>query len=106
MENVNFSKKIIGEYKSKAWAIKVFEKMELNEDSDGEVLVKAIFESSNNLFYPGFLAYAEVDLDTLKGVYMISESDDQFNLIPYELAKDYLKKDATTLEPFTYTTLS
>ena len=39
------------------------------------------------------------------GAYLISEKEDQFELIPYELAQPYTNKSESDLIPFKYRTL-
>lgn len=97
----DFSKKIIGGYKRKKWAERVFDKMSIVMEEDGELIKKGLLSAQDSTYFPVFLAF-ETGKETLKGVYFISESEDQYNLIPYELAKEFLTKKAEELEPFSY----
>lgn len=94
---MKFSRKIIGSYKRKGWAVKYLENIQ--DDTDGEelgTLKKAVLEANNNTFFPVFM---EFNGEELVAVYFISEDEEQINLIPHELARPIL---GDGVEPFKY----
>ncbi|WML46119.1 hypothetical protein [Neobacillus sp. PS3-40] len=100
--------KIIGGYKKQGWAIKVLDKTgneAVEVEEDGTVTAKAVLESSDNSYYPAFIHIDVKQKGQIVGVYFISEKKDQFDLIPFELAKEFIEKEEKDLIPFKYRTL-
>jgi hypothetical protein len=101
--------KIIGGYKRQGWAQKALEKTEnsdLEKEPKGFVTAKAILEAKDGSYYPAFLLIDTKKSGRIKDAFFLSETDDQFNLIPLELALDYIGKDKEELMPFRYRTLA
>lgn len=100
--------KIIGGYKKQGWAVKVLDKIS-NESIEMEenliVTAKAVLEAKDLTYYPAFLTLDMSNKGQIIGAYFISEKEDQFELIPFELAKEFIGKPQTELLPFKYRTL-
>ncbi|MCL6584931.1 MAG: hypothetical protein K6T72_00175 [Anoxybacillus sp.] len=101
--------KLIGGYKKQGWAVKILEKIE-NEDveteGDGLVTAKAVLEANDGTYYPAFLTLNLSNKGQIVGLYLMAENKEQFDLIPFELAKPFLHKDDKELLPFRYRTLA
>ncbi|MFB6469533.1 hypothetical protein ACE38V_22630 [Cytobacillus sp. Hz8] len=100
--------KVIGGYKKQGWAVKVLENIS-NESIEFEendtVTAKSILLANNETYYPAFLTLDLKNQGQMIGAYLISEDDDQYNLIPFEIAKDFLNKTDKELLPLKYRTL-
>lgn len=100
--------KIIGGYKKQGWAVKALEKIEndaVEYEEDGTVTAKAVLESHDESYYPAFLHLDIKEQGQIIGAYFISETKDQFDLIPFEIAKEFIDKEEKDLIPFKYRTL-
>lgn len=103
----NTPPKIIGGYKKQGWAIKVLDKTS-NESIEAEsdtITAKAVLEASDGTYYPAFLTLDMNNNGQFAGAYLLAEDEDQFNLIPYEIAKEFVQKPESDLIPFKYRTL-
>lgn len=101
--------KLIGGYKKQGWAVKVLEKIDnadVEEEEDNVVIAKAVLEARDGTYYPAFLSIDLSQQGKIVGVYLIAENKDQFDLIPFELAKAFLDKPEEALIPFRYRTLA
>lgn len=100
--------KVIGGYKKQGWAVKMLENIS-NESIEFEendtVTAKSILLANNETYYPAFLTLDLKNQGQVIGAYLISEDDDQYNLIPFEIAKDFLNKTDKELLPLKYRTL-
>lgn len=107
----NFKKhppKIIGGYKKSGWALKVLEKIsnEATEtEMDGTITAKAILEAKDLTYYPAFLTIDKNKNGQILGAYLLSEKAEQFELLPFEMVKEFLGKPEEELTPFRYRTL-
>ncbi|WP_053368298.1 hypothetical protein [Bacillus sp. FJAT-27245] len=100
--------KIIGGYKKQGWAVKALEKISnepLEVEEDGTITAKAVLESSDLSYYPAFLNLDPKQSGKILGVYFIAESQDQYDLIPFELAMKFLDKQEGELLPLKYRTI-
>jgi hypothetical protein len=100
--------KIIGSYKKQGWAIKTLDKIgneSVEVEEDGTVTAKAVLESKDESYFPAFLHLDIHNKGQIIGVYLVAENEDQFDLIPFEIAKEFLGKDINQLTPFKYRTL-
>lgn len=101
--------KIIGGYKRQGWAQKTLDKT-VNEDIEQEpkgfVTAKAILEANDGSYYPAFLLIDTKKSGKIKDAFFLSETQDQFHLIPLELALEFIDKEANELMPFRYRTLA
>ncbi|WP_163099349.1 hypothetical protein [Peribacillus alkalitolerans] len=99
--------KFIGGYKKQGWAIKALEKIsdEEVEESTDNVTVKGILEAKDGSFYPAFLTLDLTQKGLVSGIYLLAEDEDQFNLIPFEIAKEVMDKSEGDLIPFKYRTM-
>ncbi|PLT31040.1 hypothetical protein [Peribacillus deserti] len=101
--------KIIGGYKKPGWALKVLEKISndsVEHEPDGSsVTAKAILEASDQTYYPAFLTLDMSKKGQVAGAYFISEKNEEFELLPFEIAKEFIKKEEAELTPFKYRTL-
>ena len=100
--------KIIGGYKRQGWAIKVLDKIEneaVEAEEDGSITAKAVLESNDKCYYPAFLNLDLEHKGQIIGAYFIAEDKDQFDLIPFEIAKEFIEKEEKDLIPFKYRTL-
>ncbi|KXG08333.1 hypothetical protein AT864_03371 [Anoxybacillus sp. P3H1B] len=101
--------KLIGGYKKQGWAIKVLEKIsnhDLEEEGNGLITAKAVLEAKDKTYYPAFLTLDILKKGMIVGLYFIAENKEQFDLIPFELAKRFLNKPENDLLPFRYRTLA
>ncbi|WP_409299388.1 hypothetical protein V1498_20195 [Peribacillus sp. SCS-26] len=101
--------KIIGGYKKPGWALKVLDKIS-NDAAEYEadrsaVTAKAILEAADGTYYPAFLTLDLNNGGQIAGAYFISEKNEQFELLPFELAKEFIPKEESGLTPFKYRTL-
>ncbi len=100
--------KYIGDYKRRGWAENIFKKMSNNSvevEENGTTMSEAILQANDGTFYPAFISLTPLgDI----GVYFIIEgtSKDEYNLVPYELIRNYLGKTDEQLLPFQYTLLT
>ena len=107
----NFKKhppKIIGGYKKPGWALKVLDKTSNDSteiEPDGTITAKAILEAKDLTYYPAFLTIDTSKKGQIVGAYLLSEKAEQFELLPFELAKDFVGKAESELTPFRYRTL-
>lgn len=99
--------KFIGGYKKQGWAIKVLDKImdELLEEDQEVVTVKAVLEAKDGTYYPAFLSLDMKNKGQIAGIYLLAEEEEQFNLIPFEIAKELMAKPENELVPFKYRTL-
>ncbi|MFJ8257621.1 hypothetical protein ACIQ4Z_10160 [Peribacillus asahii] len=100
--------KIIGGYKKQGWAIKALEKISnpaVEEEENNLITAKAVLKAKDETYYPAFVTLDMTNNGQVVGVYLISEKEEQFELIPYELAQPFTDKSETELIPFTYRTL-
>jgi hypothetical protein len=100
--------KIIGGYKKQGWASKILEKISndpIEKEEDGTITAKAILEANNNTYYPSFLNIDLSQKGKVAGIYFIAENEDQFDLIPFEIGKSFLKISEDALLPLKYRTL-
>ncbi|CAH0345162.1 hypothetical protein [Bacillus sp. CECT 9360] len=103
----NTPPKIIGGYKKPGWAIKALEKTS-NESTEAEnnmITAKSVLEANDGTYYPAFLVLDMNNKGQLAGAYFLAEEEDQFSLIPYEIAKEFIQKKESELTPFKYRTL-
>lgn len=100
--------KIIGGYKKQGWAVKALDKI-INDaieiEEDGTITAKAVLESSDLSYYPAFINVDLKNKGQILEVYFIAESKDQYDLIPFELAKEFIDKKDGDLLPFKYRTI-
>ncbi|MED3549858.1 hypothetical protein [Cytobacillus praedii] len=100
--------KIIGGYKRQGWAQKALDKTEnedIEQEKKGFITAKAILEAKDGSYYPAFLLIDTKKSGRIKDAFFLSEAQEQFNLIPLELALEYMDKDTSDLMPFRYRTL-
>ncbi|WNS75126.1 hypothetical protein RRV45_19955 [Bacillus sp. DTU_2020_1000418_1_SI_GHA_SEK_038] len=100
--------KIIGGYKRQGWAQKTLDKTandDIEQEPKGFVTAKAILEANDGSYYPAFLLIDTKKSGKIKDAFFLSEVEDQFHLIPLELALEFIDKDASELMPFRYRTL-
>ena len=100
--------KIIGGYKRQGWAQKTLDKIEnadIEQEPKGFVTAKAILEANDGSYYPAFLLIDTKKSGKIKDAFFLSEEQEQFNLIPLELALEFIDKEANDLMPFRYRTL-
>ncbi|MGP4078990.1 hypothetical protein ACTWQL_03680 [Pseudalkalibacillus sp. R45] len=90
--------KIIGKYKKKGWAINLIKKVELSDTKD-EKLVKGLLQANDDTYYPAVLGLSGSEV---VGIYFVSEEKEYFQLIPQQIALEFLGND---LLPFKYWTL-
>ncbi|QOR66302.1 hypothetical protein IM538_21470 [Cytobacillus suaedae] len=99
---------IIGGYKRQGWAVKALDKTsnaDIEVEKGGLVTAKAILEAKDGTFYPAFLSINTKKKGQIVDAFFLSETEDQFNLIPLQLAQEYIGKEPTDLMPFKYKTL-
>ncbi|NRD77325.1 hypothetical protein HPT25_07410 [Bacillus sp. BRMEA1] len=100
--------KIIGGYKKPGWAVKTLEKISnesVEVEEDGTVTAKAVLLAADQTYYPAFLSLDKDSGRKIIGAYLIAEQDEEYILIPFEIAKDFLQKEESELTPFRYRTL-
>lgn len=100
--------KIIGGYKKQGWAVKTLEKISnpaIEIEENKFITAKAVLKANDQTYYPAFLTLNMNNNGEIVGAYFISEEEDQFELIPFELAKEFTSKKESELIPFTYRTL-
>lgn len=100
--------KVIGGYKKQGWAVKVLENISnetIEFEEDGTVTAKSILLANDETYYPAFLTLDMENKGQVIGAYLISEEENQFILIPFEIAKDFLNKSDEELLPLKYRTL-
>ena len=100
--------KIIGGYKKQGWAVKTLEKTsnpDVEEEENNMVTAKSVLKASDETYYPAFLTLNMENNGQIIGAYLISETEEEFELIPFELALPYTGKEESELLPFTYRTL-
>ncbi|MFE8701710.1 hypothetical protein ACFYKX_13985 [Cytobacillus sp. FJAT-54145] len=100
--------KVIGGYKKQGWAVKVLEKLEnelVEQEEDGTVTAMAVLEAKDETYFPAFLNLDIKNKGQILGVYFLAERDDRFDMIPFEIAKEFLSKNDQDLLPFKYRTL-
>ncbi|GAB6891169.1 hypothetical protein NSQ51_15080 [Geobacillus sp. FSL K6-0789] len=101
--------KLVGGYKKQGWAIKVLERIanpDVEDEGDGLVTAKAVLWAQDGTYYPAFLTIDLNQQGRVVGVYFIAENKEQFDLIPFEWAKEFLGKPEQAIIPFRYRTLS
>jgi hypothetical protein len=101
--------KLIGGYKKQGWAVKTLEKIsndDIEEEGNGLITAKAVLEAKDGTYYPAFLTLNLAEKGKVVGLYLIAENKEQFDLIPFELAKPFLNKSENDLLPFRYRTLA
>ncbi|RFU63978.1 hypothetical protein [Peribacillus glennii] len=100
--------KIIGGYKKQGWAVKILDKISnpsIETENNGMVTAKAVLEANDQTYYPAFLTLNMNNAGQVEGAYFISEKENEFELIPFEFAKDFTGKNENDLTPFKYRTL-
>lgn len=100
--------KIIGGYKKQGWAAKVLDKVSnepIENEDDGTITAMAILEANDQTYFPAFLNLDIQKKGQIIGVYMIAEDEEQFSLIPFEIAQEFISKKDKELLPFKYRTL-
>ena len=100
--------KILGGYKKQGWAVKALEKIsnpDTEKEDGGLVTAKAVLKAHDETYYPAFLTLDTEKKGQIAGAYLISETEESFELIPFELALPYTKKEESELLPFNYRTL-
>ncbi|NHC38606.1 hypothetical protein G6549_01415 [Bacillus sp. MM2020_1] len=100
--------KIIGGYKKPGWAVKTLDKISNDPtevEDDGSVTAKAVLMAANETYYPAFLTLDMKEGGKVIGAYLIAEDEENYNLIPFEMAKGFMKKQDEELTPFRYRTL-
>ncbi|WML46848.1 hypothetical protein RCG23_14505 [Neobacillus sp. PS3-34] len=100
--------KIIGGYKKQGWAVKALEKISndsIEFEDNGTAIAKAVLESNDKSYFPAFLQLDIKNKGQIIGAYFISDNKEQFDLIPFEMAKEYIDKSEEDLIPFKYRTL-
>ena len=100
--------KIIGGYKKQGWAQKALDKTEnddIEKEKKGFITAKAILEANDGSYYPAFLLIDTKKSGKIKDAFFLSEVQEQFNLIPLELALEFINKEPSDLIPFRYRTL-
>ena len=100
--------KVIGGYKKSGWAIKTLDKISNDSveiEPDGNITAKTILLAADETYYPAFLTLDMGNQGKIVGVYLVAENKEEFNLIPFEIAKDFLNKEDVELTPFRYRTL-
>jgi hypothetical protein len=100
--------KIIGGYKKQGWAVKALEKIDneaVEHEPDGTITAKAVLESNDKSYYPAFLHLDIKNKGQIIGAYFITEGKEQFDLIPLEIAQEFVEKEEEDLTPFKYRTL-
>ena len=100
--------KIIGGYKKQGWAVKALDKISnpaVEEEENNMVTAKAVLKAKDETFYPAFLTLNMAENGQIVGAYFISEQEEQFELIPYEMAHPFTNKSESDLIPFKYRTL-
>lgn len=100
--------KVIGGYKKTGWAVKVLDKISndtIETEPDGNITAKAILLAADESHYPAFLTLDMKSGAKIIGVYLIAENKELFNLIPFEIARDFIDKKDSELTPFRYRTL-
>jgi hypothetical protein len=100
--------KMIGGYKKPGWALKVLEKISneaVEVEPDGQITAKTILEAKDQTYYPAFITIDVSKKGLISGAYLISESADQFELLPFEIAKHFIGKAETEIIPFKYRTI-
>ncbi|MFP5114347.1 hypothetical protein ACSU64_18465 [Bacillaceae bacterium C204] len=101
--------KIIGGYKKPGWAIKTLDKIsneDIETEEDGNITAKAILLAADETYYPSFLTLDIQNGGQIIGVYLISENEETYNLIPFEYARGFINKEDSDLTPFKYRTLT
>lgn len=100
--------KIIGGYKKSGWATKVLDKISndsIEKENDGNITAKAILLAADETYYPAFLTLDMQNNGKILGAYFIAEDKEEFQLIPFEIAKEFISKGESELTPFRYRTL-
>ena len=100
--------KIIGGYKKQGWAVKALDKISnpaVEKEDNNLVTAKAVLKANDETFYPAFLTLNMSNSGQIVGAYLISEQEEQFELIPYEVAQSFTNKSESELIPFKYRTL-
>jgi hypothetical protein len=100
--------KVIGGYKKPGWAMKILDKISndsIEVEQDGNITAKAILLAADESYYPAFLTLDMQNNGKIIGAYLIAENKEEFNLIPFEIAKEYINKKETELTPFRYRTI-
>ncbi|MFJ7832557.1 hypothetical protein ACIQXU_20475 [Peribacillus sp. NPDC097284] len=100
--------KIIGGYKKQGWAVKTLEKTsnpDVEKEEDHLITAKAVLRANDETYYPAFLTLDMEKHGQIKGVYLISETEEEFTLIPFELALPHTGKGESDLLPLNYRTL-
>lgn len=100
--------KIIGGYKKSGWAVKTLENIEneaVEKEEDGTITAKAVLLAADETYYPAFLTLDIHNGAKIIGAYLISENDEAYELIPFEIARSFIEKEDEDLTPFRYRTL-
>ena len=100
--------KISGGYKKQGWAVKTLEKTsnpDVEKEEDHLITAKAVLMANDETYYPAFLTLDMEKHGQITGVYLISETEEEFALIPFEVALPYTGKEENDLLPLNYRTL-
>lgn len=100
--------KIIGGYKRAGWAVKILENISnesVEKEDAGKITAKAVLQAADQTYYPSFLTLDLENEGKILGAYLISENEEVYQLIPFEIARNYIKKADEDLTPFRYRTL-
>lgn len=100
--------KIIGGYKKAGWAVKTLDKISNDPtevEDDGMITAKAVLHAADETYYPAFLTLDMKSGGKVIGAYLIAEDEENYNLIPFEIAKGFVQKKDEELTPFRYRTL-
>jgi hypothetical protein len=100
--------KIIGGYKKPGWAVKTLDKISndpTEAEEDGTITAKAVLLAADETYYPAFLTLDMKNGGKVIGAYLMAEDEENFNLIPFEMAKGFMKKKDEEITPFRYRTL-
>jgi hypothetical protein len=101
--------KVIGGYKKQGWATKILDRISnetIETEGDELLTAKAVLMAKDNTYYPAFMSIDPKENGKVIGIYMVSEDEEHFELIPFELAIKYMKIKQEDLVPFRYRTLN
>lgn len=104
----NSNPKILGGYKSEGWAKRILNKMSnpaVEFEAKNIALAKAIVKIQNGSFYPAFLSIDISKRGLITGAYFVSERKDQFDLLPLDIAFQFIRLPEEEFFPLRYKTL-
>ena len=108
IENENINSKSIATLSTKVGIIfqnPFHQLFAITVEEDQTITAMAVIKSKDNSFYPAFLHLDPQKGGQILGVYFIAEKEEQFDLIPFEVAKEFLNKSEEELLPLQYRTL-